>query len=193
MTRPSRRRAASRKAVGRRGDVAVVAALLLAGCGVEPQQSPEPVPAERLPSAAASPSGHQATARVRVWGARQSRLVPVFVEVSGSGAGLASRVAALLTLAEAEQRPPTAIRRGTRLLQLERTGDTVELTFNDELRLVPVADLPLALGQIVFTVTEQPDVERVQVRAGDGPVRYVDATGRTIARPLVRADFDGLS
>lgn len=119
--------------------------------------------------------------------------MPVFVDVSGSGTGLASRVAALLALAEAEQRPPTAIRRGTRLLQLERSGDTVELTFNDELRLVPVADLPLALGQIVFTVTEQPDVERVQVRAGDGPVRYVDATGRTISRPLVRADFDGLA
>jgi hypothetical protein len=34
-----------------------------------------------------------------------------------------------------------------------------------KLREVPTADLPLALGQLVLTVIEQPGVRRVHVRA----------------------------
>jgi spore germination protein GerM len=41
----------------------------------------------------------------------------------------------------------------------------------------------------VFTVTEQPEVRRVHVRADQDPVTYVDATGRRIGQALVRTDF----
>lgn len=166
--------------------LAVAGVMLLGGCGIEPQRSPEPVPADRLPTASASPTQTDA-ARGRVWGARDSRLVPVFVELSEGGT--AGRVRALLELAEPEQRPPSALRPGTRLVRLEQDGDTVVLVLSEHIEQVPGTELPLALGQLVYTATEQPGVRRVHVRSGDLAIRYVDATGRTIARALVRPDF----
>lgn len=163
-------------------------ALLVSACGVEPQRLPEPVPVERLPTASPNPTG-DTTARGQVWGARDSRLVPVFVELTDRGTG--GRVQALLALANPGQspRPPTVLPARTRLIGLERSGDTVLLEFTEDLRRVPVTVLPLALGQIVLTVTEQPRIRYVQVRSGGAPVPYVDASGRTITRALVRADF----
>ena len=187
--RPSR--CARRASTGPRGAAVALAVLLVAAGGVQPQRAPEPVPADRLPTASPSAAGTATTARARVWGARGQLLVPVFVELTDTG--VAARVRALLALAEPGQRPPTALRSGTRLLRLDQSGDVVELTLSDELHQVPMGELPLALGQLVLTVTEQPGVLRVHVRAGDAPVRYVDATGRTISRPLLRNDFAGLA
>jgi hypothetical protein len=188
MTRRLRKRK-PRTRVAARWPVALLVAVLLSGCGVRPQSAPEPVPSDRLPSATQSPAASGAV-RGQVWGARNQRLVPVFVELTDSG--VAGRVRALLSLAEPGQRPPTALRDGTRLLRVTRSGDTVELALSSDLHLIPMTDLPLALGQLVFTVTELPGVRRVHVRAGQQQVRYLDATGRRITRPLVRTDFDGL-
>jgi hypothetical protein len=179
----------SRRTAGARG-VLLVTALLLPACGVDPQPAPEPVPAERLPSSSLAQEDRGRTERIRVWGAREQRLVPVFVEVDDTGPR--ARLTALLELGEPGQQPLTALPEGTRLLRVQRSGDRVDLTLSRELRAAPMADLPLALGQLVFTVTEVPGARRVQVRAGDERVPYVDANGRTLTRPLVRSDFDGL-
>lgn len=168
----------------------LLVAMVLTGCGVDTQPAPEPVPAERLPSPLVAPGESGPVAQVRVWGARDGRLVPVFAELRDTG--LRARLTALLELGEPGQRPPTALPAETRLLSVVWTGDRVDLTLSPDLRSTPVADLPLALGQLVFTVTELPGAQRVQVRAGDERVPYVDATGRTLTRPLVRGDFDGL-
>jgi spore germination protein GerM len=77
----------------------------------------------------------------------------------------------------------------TQLIGLDRSGDAVVLEFSGELRGVPVNTLPLALGQIVLTVTEQPPIRRVHVRSDGVPISYVDATGRRIDRAMVRGDF----
>jgi hypothetical protein len=165
--------------------------LLVGACGVEPQRLPEPVPVERLPAASPGPT-QNTSARGQVWGARDGRLVPVFVELTDRRP--AGRVRALLALGAPGQtpRPPTVLPPRTRLMGVERSGDTVVLEFSEELRRVPVTTLPLALGQIVLTVTEQPRIRRVQVRSDGVPVQYVDATGRRITRDLVRADFADL-
>ena len=176
---------------GSRALLLLTVALLVGACGVEPQRLPEPVPVERLPSAAASPTQNP-DARGRVWGAREGRLVPVFVELEARSAP--GRVRALLALAAPGQtpRPPTVLPPRTQLLRLERSGDAVVLEFDRELREVPVPTLPLALGQIVLTVTEQPRIRRVHVRSDGAPVSYVDASGRTISRAMVRSDFSEL-
>ncbi len=177
------------RSVAARWPVALLVVVLLTGCGVRPQSHPEPVPSDRLPTTTQTPAPTGAV-RGQVWGARDQRLVPVFVELTDSG--VAGRVRALLSLAAPGQRPPTALRDGTMLLRVTRSGDTVEVALSSDLLLTPMTDLPLALGQLVFTVTELPGVRRVHVRAGQERVRYVDATGRSISRPLVRTDFDGL-
>jgi hypothetical protein len=166
--------------------VLLVVLLLLGACGVEPQRAPEPVPVDRLPPPTAAPAATPA-AQGRVWGARGSRLVPVFVELQDTGVD--GRVRALLALGDPGQRPPTALPSRTRLVGVDRTGGTVVLDFSEELGRLTATALPLALGQIVFTVTEDPGVQRVHVRSADDPVPYVDATGRRISRPLVRTDF----
>ena len=165
-------------------------ALLLGACGVEPQRAPEPIPVERLPSPAASPTD-STTARGQVWGARGGRLVPVFVELGDRSPG--GRVRALLALGAPSQepRPPTMLPR-TQLVGLERSGDAVVLQFTEELRGVTVTSLPLALGQIVLTVTEHPRIRRVHVESDGSPISYVDASGRRIARAMVRGDFADL-
>lgn len=184
------RRAAATSVSWRARAAGLAAVLLLSACGVEAERQPEPVPAERLPRDSVAPNSPARAEQVRVWGARDRRLVPVFVELTDTG--LRARVVALLALGDPGQRPPTALPEGTRLLRVEVDGDTVDLTLSEHVRAIEVADLPLALGQLVFTVTERPDVRRVQVRAGDSPLPYADASGRRILRPLVRSDFDGL-
>lgn len=165
-------------------------ALAVTGCGVEPQRNPEPVPAERLPSASPRPESTAGVRQLRVWGARDERLVPVFVELSDTS--VRSRLTALLDLGKPGSQAPTALPAGTRVMDVREDGDGVAVVLSSEVGTVPVADLPLVLGQIVFTVTEQPGPVRVQVSAAGRFLRYVDATGRAIERPLVRADFDGL-
>ena len=175
---------------GRRGPARVgvaVTVALLAGCGVEPQEVPEPVPGDRLPGASPSAGTPSAAARGPVWGARDGRLVPVFTELEGTG--VAARVRALLALSNVGDGPPSAIPAGTRLVRVSTDADAVVLVLSDQLRRVPPRELPLVLGQLVFTATEPPEVRRVHVRAGQVPVVYVDATGRRISRALVREDF----
>lgn len=168
----------------------VAAALLLPACGVEAQEEPEQIPPERLPRSSVAPSSPARAEQVRVWGARDRRLVPVFVELTDTG--LRARLTALLELGDPGQRPPTALPAGTRLVRVQRDGDMVDVMLTEQLRAIAVADLPLALGQLVLTVTEHPGARRVQVRSGDEPLPYIDASGQRISRPLVRADFDGL-
>lgn len=167
--------------------VGIVVALLVTACGVEAQPAPEPVPPGRLPAASPSTAAPSAASRGQVWGARDGRLVPVFAELRGTGTE--SRVRAVLSLADPDNRLPSALPPGTRLLRITGSGDRIVLTLSEELRAVPPDDLPLALAQLVFTVTERPDVRRVHVRADQDPIVYVDATGRRIGRALVRSDF----
>jgi hypothetical protein len=77
------------------GAACVLVAFAVTACGVEPQSRPEPVPAERLPSARPEASTAPMS-RDRVWGARDGRLVPVFVDVPPQSP--AGRVRALLRL-----------------------------------------------------------------------------------------------
>ena len=174
----------------REARVAVVVTLLVTACGVDAQRTPEPVPPGRLPAASPSTSAPAAVARGRVWGARDGRLVPVFTELEDAGA--AARIRAVLSLADPDERLPSALPPGTRLLQVTRSRDRILVILSGELRAVPPQDLPLALAQVVYTVTERPEVRRVDVRAEQDPIVYVDASGRRIGRSLVRSDFTEL-
>jgi hypothetical protein len=166
---------------------ALVAALLVAGCGVQPQSEPKPVPSNRLPSVETTEGAPAPGSRARVWGVRDQRIVPVFVELTGPG--VVARVTALLTLRRSGQQPLTSIPDDTRLLDVERQGDNVVLSLSRELLRTPERDVPLALGQLVLTATEQPGVRGVEVQAGDAPVRLVSGEGVTLSRPLSRDDF----
>ena len=169
----------------------VVVAVGLAACGVEPQARPEPVPSGRLPQASSPPRDDtSAGARTRIWAVRDQRLVPVFVSVPPSG--VQARLEALLSLGQEGQQLGTAVVRGTRVESVMQRGDLVAVTLSAEFRRAPQKEIPLALAQVVLTVTETPGVTRVEVRADGTPIGLVDQSGRAVSRPLLRADFTGL-
>lgn len=170
--------------------VAATAVAVLAACGVEPQGAPEPVPVDRLPSTTASPVGSPAPERVRVWGIREQRLVPVFVEATGSDA--APRIRALLALSDSEQ-SATAVPRDTRLVSVSRQADAVEIVLDATFERTPERQVPLALAQLVFTVTEVPGLRLARVRTERTTVPLVDARGRVVRGPLERSHFEALS
>ena len=166
--------------------------MMLAACGVEPQTRPEPIPSARLPSLTSPQPSDSSTpaARTRVWGVREQRAVPVFVTLRD--AGIPARLEALLLLGEPGQQLGTAVVRGTRVESVMQRGGLLLVNLSAEFRRAPNNDIPLALAQVVLTVTEVPGVDQVEVRAGGVPVALVDPSGKTVSRPLRRTDFAGL-
>jgi spore germination protein GerM len=101
-------------------------------------------------------------------------------------------VQALLTLADSEQ-ATTSIPRGTRLVAVRRDGENVELELNSVFVATPTREVPLALAQLVFTLTEVPGVQRARIEVDGSAVPLVDANGQVLGRPLQRSDFAALS
>ena len=168
----------------------VVMAMVLAACGVDQQSSPEPVPQDRLPRVMPTASGGTGAVRSRVWGVREQRLVPVFVSLSDTD--VMTRLQALIELGSPGQQPATAMARGTRVVSVVQRDRVVVVRLSTEFRQTPAKDVPLALAQVVLTVTEQPDVDEVEIRVGESTVPLLDEQGRTLSRPLRRSDFEGL-
>lgn len=175
----------------RRAALAGLGLLLPCACGVEPQPNPEPIPGDRLPKVTETPNVTLPQNRVRVWGVREGRLIPLFVNATSRD--VAGRVEALLGLNSAGRELPTALPAGARLLGSVERGDAVDLELDPTLRTLPEADVELVLAQLVFTVTELPQILRVRVRVEGAPLMPVDADGLPIARALSRTDFAALA
>ena len=166
-------------------------AVALAACGVDEQSSPEPVPEERLPRVMPTGDGGTDAVRGRVWGVREQRVVPVFVSLSGGD--VMTRLQALIELGSPGQQPATAVAPGTRIVSVVQRERLVIVRRSTDLRGTPARDVPLALAQLVLTVTEQPDVGEVEVRVDETTVPLVAEGGTPLSRPLRRSDFEGLA
>lgn len=173
-----------------RAAVAVGMSVVVAACGVEPQPAPEPIPAERLPRATPEAGGSTPAVRGRVWGVREQRVVPVFVSLPD--ASVEARLRALVALGDPDQPPGTAVVRGTRVVSVVQRGRLVVVTLSAEFGRASQRELPLALAQVVLTVTEDPTAEEVEVHAGGTTVAFVDERGTPVSRPLRRTDVAGL-
>jgi hypothetical protein len=165
----------------------LLGAVLLAACGVEPQSAPEPVPAERLPRAGPTQGSTSPAVRARVWGARDQRLVPVFTELTGTSA--VARLQSVLSLGAAEEPAPTVVPTGTRLLSVTQRSSLMVVDLSQDVTTAQPNHIPLVLGQLVLTVTEDPGVDEVEVRADGEPVLLISATGSVVSHPLRRSDF----
>lgn len=182
------------RARARRTAVAAVLAAVLAAtvgaCGVDPQSTPEPVPQDRLPQVMPTASGGPSTSRTQVWGVREQRVVPVVVSLPV--ADVMTRLQALLELVQVGQAPVSAVAPRTRAVSVVRRERLIVVSLSAEFRSTPEKDLPLALAQVVLTLTEHPGVEEVEVRVDDEVVGLRDERGAPVARPLRRTDVEGL-
>ncbi|MFZ9987529.1 MAG: hypothetical protein ACO3ID_08320 [Candidatus Nanopelagicales bacterium] len=194
---------------GARAAVAVVASVLIAGCGVRLDASPQSIPAGAIPTSSASatgdPSPNPNPARaVRVWFAREDGLVPVITDLRREPAVPPADIVAALAAGPS----PEQAEDGLRTLVVDPLTDTplasipeeapvtdagsVIVTLSPDAGALPPGDQVLLLGQIVLSLTG----------AGYSSVTFVDGTGapaavplpggRLLDRPAVARDYAGL-
>jgi germination protein M len=80
---------------------------------------------------------------------------------------------------------------GTRLEDVYVKGDTAYISFNQEFRYndFGVPGLKAQLKQVVYTATEFPNIEKVQILIDGKKVDYLAQEGVYIGAPLTRASF----
>ncbi|MFN8077284.1 MAG: GerMN domain-containing protein [Kineosporiaceae bacterium] len=183
-------------------------AVLAAGCGVPGPGTSRPVPAESVPfgllstRSPADPTSPAASARGRVALLdRTGRVVlrPRRIE-PGDPAARATAVLAAL------QQGPGGLEREAGLTSALPPGLGLRLDGLDgglaRVDLLPPADgatpggqaerWPLALAQLVLSLTSVPEVQRVQVVRAGAPVDVPLPDGRLVSRPVTRADYTAL-
>jgi Immunoglobulin-like domain of bacterial spore germination len=179
--------------------LATALALVLGACGtpyVSPTPSPTPMPTE---SAAPSATPAPAVTHDVVYFARD-RLPPVAAHVVGAGVGataelrVRSRLDALFVAAApaglfnialtAKARPASVV--------VDPTFTIVDFTVpNDDWGTAGSAGTRAFIQQLVYTITEEPGVDRVLITQNRGHVAIVGGEGVVISHPAGRIDVAG--
>jgi Sporulation and spore germination len=176
----------------------VIALLVVSGCGVGPQQRPEPLSntsanptsiatARPTPPPSNSPT---ATTDAVVFLVRGSRLVAVRRPVP-LDAGPGSRLAALTagpTPIEATAGLTSAIPRSIPI-EVQVAGSTAMIRLPRELDDLTGTTQLLALAQLVYTATADAHITAVQLTNGTRPVDVPTGSGHLVRRPVTRADY----
>jgi spore germination protein GerM len=180
----------------RAGIVALLAVVaVLAGCGVRAQDRAVPIDEQRVPfgltaGSPGSPSELEPPEAAPVYFVEADGLVPTLRAVAG---GLPGRVLRALLVGPTAQERTGGI--GTAL----PSQDAVQLTdVHDgiaEVRLQPgfrdaVRDEVAAIGQVVLTLTDLPEIEAVSFSVEGQPIAVPRADGTPTARPVGRADYE---
>jgi hypothetical protein len=181
--------------------VLVLCALVL-GCGNATQSPSATEPAPTAPDASPSSSSGDRTVRA-YFGLGSTTGQPVLAPVERSvpalePVGIDKRQALQVLLdgpleSELSETPAmfTAIPAETELLDVRSAGDGVWVADLSEAFAEPddLPDLRTALAQVVFTLTQFPDVTGVSVTIEGQPMQQTDATGRDLDGPATRADY----
>lgn len=176
---------------------------VLAACD-NATRSPSPTADGAIPPGSA-PAGSGAGATVRAYfglgsTTGQPVLAPVLRSVPELDAVGVEKSQALQVLidgpreAELSGSPAmfTAVPADTELLGIESTGDGVWLVNLSDAFSAPdeLPQLRTALAQVVFTLTQFPDVSGVEVAVEGQPLQQTDANGRDLEGPATRADYE---
>ena len=181
--------------------IAVIAvfAVVLGGCGtpyVSPTPSPQPTPTE---SATPTPTPAAAVAHDVVFFARD-RLPPVAGHVPGAGNGataaerIRSRLDALFSVAAPPglfNIAPTVKARPASVV-VSSPFTVVDFTVpNDDWGAAGSAGTRAFIQQLVYTITEEPGVERVLITQNGGHMAIITGEGVVIDHPSGRLDVAG--
>jgi spore germination protein GerM len=176
--------------------IAVVGALVTLAVACSPGSQDQPdaidrrdVPFELLDSTTTSttPASLPTESDATVYFVVDGALVPVGRDVAPTDVDAALQ--ALLegpTTAEAALGVASAIPSGTTITRLARDGETLTVDLETDPGTAE-SDAPLAVGQLVLTVTTIPGVERVRFRVGGEPVQVPKGDG-TLSSGAVSAD-----
>jgi spore germination protein GerM len=167
--------------------------VVLSGCGVTGQGTPQPVPSDELPRsrqpAVEEPSSTALPATVTVYlvGDR-GRLAAQTLAASAD-----SPLAALdrLLLVEGPQDGlRSAVPPGTRVRSARLSGATLTIDLTEQLSSARGQGQLLALAQIVWTATEYDQVDQVRIAVEGSLIELPVDRGGTTATPVDRDDYD---
>jgi germination protein M len=185
----------------------IVASLVVLGgsLGVIFASSREPKAAVSLgpapkPNPVASTTGADTTlpapASLEVWFARGEKLVSVRRTHEATPRVATAAIGALLegpTSAEAASGIQSAIPAGTRLLgiSIDRGVATIDLT-SEYQSGGGSQSMQVRLGQVVYTLTQFPTVQKVSFRLDGAPVNVFSSEGIVLSHPVGRGDYKDL-
>jgi len=170
------------------------------GCGVPTEDRARSIPEERLPAALSQPPAGPATtgrigaAAFTVYLIDEERLRPVPRAVDGS-VNLAGRLDALRAGPTADEETAglrSALNDEAAIRVSRVTGEVATVDLPIGLAELVGSDQVLALAQLVFTLTEDPNVDDVIFTVDGAPVAAPVGDGTLLGRPIGRVDFPTL-
>lgn len=175
--------------------------LALVGCGVPTDEHPRDISARKVPFDLLESSTTTSTlpppvasVATTIYLVSEEQLVPVSREVLAPP--LVSRVLATLlrgpTAEESARGVRTAVPNDARLLSARTSVGVLTVDLSKELVTVSGQEQILALAQIVFTATGNPEITAVRFALDDEPVEVPRADGTLTSAPLGRADYQEL-
>jgi spore germination protein GerM len=177
----------------------IAAALLFAGCSIQPDASPNDLPAERAEVFGDVETGDEAAGSNRIYllaptdPEEAPRIRSVQRAVPTTPQSILASLFAGPNAAERDTLLDTAIPADVELLADPRpVGEVLTLDLNDAFDELTPDGLRLAVAQIVSTATDINGVESVQLRIDGEPRVWPLGNGELTERPLTRYDYPGL-
>jgi hypothetical protein len=149
--------------------LAATASLLLAACGISPDDQPRALPVPPTTTAPAAPSTTGGSASAVLWYVDDQRLVPASRALTDRSLGTA--LGALLEPgASLEGGLSNSIPAGTQLLELQLDDGVLGVDLSGSFQELAGTARQLAIGQLVLTATEDREVEEVRFLVDGEPV-----------------------
>lgn len=170
---------------------------VLAGCGFPTQDSPQPIAGDDQPQSITTDSagGEPAVEAITVWFIQDDVLVPIIRRVPRpvDAASAAATDAAGVTTAEGARGLRSAIPDPTMITGAEVARGTAIVQLAAEFLDIPAGDQVLALGQLVFTLTDLRGIGRVRFEIDGDPVVVPLPAGDSTEGSVSRDDFAPLT
>lgn len=199
-SRPARR-THRRSALAMTVAVAVAAALGLGACGVPMEDDAVVIAGPELPYDLEEPAGSTPSAAspsdglsAIVFLVRDDELVAVPRAVADPADlnGLLVELAAPLSPADTSSGIRRALNDASMVGEVSRTASVASVELDESFDELAPHEQVLALGQIVFTLTERDEVDRVQFNRDKVPLTIPTASGSLVDGPVSRYDYRSL-
>jgi len=175
-----------------RAGLALIVALGVAGCSIQPNSAPRDVPEAQRPQLDTEPDAGQAIGAGRVFllagGSAETRLRSVPREAE-PGAPIIQSLLDGPNEGELDDGLQTALPPGLELYSARPTGSTFTIDLSDELLNLNSAQLRVAIAQLVFTASEIDGVSDVRILVDDTPRTWPDGRGTLRSSALSVHDF----
>lgn len=179
--------------------MAVVALTATSGCSIQPDATPNDLPAERAAVFGEPSTGDVAAGTNRVYLLAPTdpdapqRLRSVQRDVPTAPASVLASLFAGPNASERDAQIDTAIPADVELLAARPVGQVLTVDLNDAFGELTPDGLRLAVAQIVSTATDLDGVRSVQLRIEGEPRVWPLGNGELTDRPLTRYDYPGLA